>query len=701
MSTKRNFINFFIALSTALLLIASAPAVRAVDQVVTDPGDTGAANQFRAKLADLQNTGGGTLTFNVGTASIVLTQGFLVDLVTNTTIDGAGKITISGNDAMRLFIVRPGIILTLRNVTLTNAVSDGDGGAIFNNGTLNVTNCKFIDNQTPSNFSGGAIVSYGPLNITNSEFALNKGGGGGAVYPRFGNAVTMITGCNFHNNETTNTSGGGNGGAILVWDGAPVTINNSTFSNNKAQDGEGGAVFVTANSTVHFNNSNLSGNSTLGAGGAINNHGTVDLTNVTLSVNYAGTAGGGIYNYNGTATLNYATVTGNQTNFGGGGIYNDGGTLNLTNVTLSANTVEDFSSGNSGGGGIAIVNAGTATLTNVTLSGNSGYYGGGMWGGGGTTTLTNVTLSGNSAMVGGGIAAAPNLINVTFSGNSAASGGGIAGYPATIKNTLIVKGANGGNCRDSLGGTSNLSDDGTCGFGAGRDNVNNLVLGPLANNGGFTQTHLPGAGSAVIDDGTASGAPARDQRGYTRAGAAPDVGAVEVGGSLLPAPTSIVSMKTHGATSFGINLPLTGNGAVECRSGGANGTHQIVLSFASPVTLTSASITKGIGNVSSIDVNGSQVTVNLTGVANAQNIFTTLFDVSDGTNSNDITIPVGLLLGDTTGNGTVNSSDISQTKGQSGTVVSSGNFRTDITVNGSINSSDISTVKSKSGTALP
>jgi hypothetical protein len=47
------------------------------------------------------------------------------------------------------------------------------------------------------------------------------------------------------------------------------------------------------------------------------------------------------------------------------------------------------------------------------------------------------------------------------------------------------------------------------------------------------------------------------------------------------------------------------------------------------------------------------------------------------------------------------SSDISQTKAQSGTVARSGNFRTDVTVNGLINSSDISTVRSKSGTAIP
>jgi hypothetical protein len=62
---------------------------------------------------------------------------------------------------------------------------------------------------------------------------------------------------------------------------------------------------------------------------------------------------------------------------------------------------------------------------------------------------------------------------------------------------------------------------------------------------------------------------------------------------------------------------------------------------------------------------------------------------------------MGVLLGDTTADASVNSADISQTKSRSGQVVGSGNFRSDVTVDGSLNSADISLVKSKSGTALP
>jgi hypothetical protein len=106
--------------------------------------------------------------------------------------------------------------------------------------------------------------------------------------------------------------------------------------------------------------------------------------------------------------------------------------------------------------------------------------------------------------------------------------------------------------------------------------------------------------------------------------------------------------------------------------------------------------------VSSFSVSGAQVTVNLAGVSNGQKLTIALSNVSDGVNTNStLTLPMSVLAGDTTANGSVNSSDIAQTQSQSGQLVTSSNFREDVTVNGSINSSDIAFVQSKSGTALP
>ena len=179
-----------------------------------------------------------------------------------------------------------------------------------------------------------------------------------------------------------------------------------------------------------------------------------------------------------------------------------------------------------------------------------------------------------------------------------------------------------------------------------------------------------------------------------------DVAQTYVGDPIL---MRAVSRKVHGATPFDVDLPLSGKPGIECRQGqGANtDQHQIVVTFAVPVTVVSAAVTQGTGSVSGTSIAGNDVIVNLTGVANDQTIAVTLFGVNDGTGGVNVVVPMSVLLGDTTANGSVNSSDVSQTKAQSGAVVSASNFRTDVTVNGSINSSDVAIVKAQSGTALP
>jgi hypothetical protein len=170
-----------------------------------------------------------------------------------------------------------------------------------------------------------------------------------------------------------------------------------------------------------------------------------------------------------------------------------------------------------------------------------------------------------------------------------------------------------------------------------------------------------------------------------------------------PIPSQIVSRKTHGAAGpFDINLPLTGNAGVECRSGGAGNDYQVVFNFPNPVTFSSAQLTTGQGMITSATGTGTTVvTVNLTGVTNAQTITLTLFDLSDNMRDGNLQVQMAILVGDTGGNKTVNSSDVSQTKSKSGQALNSSNFREDVTVDGSINATDVSLVKSKSGTAVP
>jgi hypothetical protein len=163
-----------------------------------------------------------------------------------------------------------------------------------------------------------------------------------------------------------------------------------------------------------------------------------------------------------------------------------------------------------------------------------------------------------------------------------------------------------------------------------------------------------------------------------------------------------VAASESAAGTFDVPLPLlTGNVGIECRSGGATNDYQMIINFATSVTVGSASVTSGTGSVSSFSVSGSEVTVNLTGVTNAQRMTVTLFNVNDGTHIGNVPVSMGVLIGDVNGNAVVNASDVSLTKSQVGQPVSSSNFREDVNANGTINAGDVALVKSKVGTALP
>jgi hypothetical protein len=190
-----------------------------------------------------------------------------------------------------------------------------------------------------------------------------------------------------------------------------------------------------------------------------------------------------------------------------------------------------------------------------------------------------------------------------------------------------------------------------------------------------------------------------DFDGQVRSLSLPEIGADEI---TAPAVVSAVSRKVHGAAGpFDINLPSMGLG-VECRTGGGTNAYEIVVTFGSAVNAAGASVTAGTGMVDMASGNGTNtITIDLSGVTNAQVITVTLSCVDDGVNRGDVSVSMGVLVGDTSGNGSVNASDINQTKARSGQGTDGTNFRSDVTANGSINATDINLVKVRSGTSLP
>lgn len=168
--------------------------------------------------------------------------------------------------------------------------------------------------------------------------------------------------------------------------------------------------------------------------------------------------------------------------------------------------------------------------------------------------------------------------------------------------------------------------------------------------------------------------------------------------------TSAVSRKTHGsAGTFDIPLPLTGEPGVECRTSGG-GKYTFVFAFSGNVVSGSASVTAGVGSVSGSPVfAGNTMTVNLTGVTDVQKITLTLSNVTSSTSQvlPDTAVSANILIGDTTGNKTVDNSDVSQTRGQVGLPVTSANFREDVRADGAIGNPDVKVVRSDVGHSLP
>jgi hypothetical protein len=179
----------------------------------------------------------------------------------------------------------------------------------------------------------------------------------------------------------------------------------------------------------------------------------------------------------------------------------------------------------------------------------------------------------------------------------------------------------------------------------------------------------------------------------------------------VPAPTvvSAVSRKNHGAAGlFDVLLPLSGTPGIECRTGGPTNDYQVVVTFANPVAVNGtpqAQVTSGIATIGSggvsdaglVTTSGNSVTVPLTNVANAQTIQITLFGVSDGLGSGNVVVSMSTLIGDTNGNGTVNSADVAQTKARFGQALDTNNFRSDANASGGINSTDVAIIKSNTG----
>ena len=300
------------------------------------------------------------------------------------------------------------------------------------------------------------------------------------------------------------------GGGLHIADYNNLEVINCTFSGNSANQYGGGVFSVRGspsftNCTFNANFSNRDGGAIYHNRGQHPDSGSIALTNCTFFENTA-VHGGGLYNCYANSAATNCTFSGNSANTGGG-IVNNGGSLSLTNCTFSANSANDY------GGGIRTYGGpGSPSLTNCTFSGNSSKYGGGMYNDYGNATVINCTIIGNDATrYGDGVfnrdQSVLTLTNTILADNDTED----LSNAGTVNSSYNIVETYAGFTPDATDITGDQTD---------------LNIGPLADNKGYTWTHALLAGSVAIDAGTASGAPATDQRGFSR-DASPDIGAYE------------------------------------------------------------------------------------------------------------------------------------------------------------------------------
>ena len=277
--------------------------------------DSGAGS-LRAEIAAAHNSDTIVFASRLNGQTITLTSGEVL-ISHNVTIagPGAGQLTVSGNNASRVFeVAKSTKSVTLSGLTISkgsaNSSTTFKGGGIYNAGTLTVSNSTLSYN-TASN-GGGGIANDGTLTVSGSTLSGNSSAAGGGI----ANSGTLTV-----SGSTLSGNTADRGGGIFSSIGT-VTVSNSTLSSNTAN--QGGAIYL-RDGALTVSGTTLSSNVATGGGGILNSQqGTLTISGSTLSGNSA-SEGGGIVNF-GTVTVNNSSrITGNTALVGfGTDVYNLG-----------------------------------------------------------------------------------------------------------------------------------------------------------------------------------------------------------------------------------------------------------------------------------------------------------------------------------------------------------------------------------------
>lgn len=483
------------------LLIGPGPG-HAATHVVTSIQDSGPGS-LREIVANADPEGTVTFDPSLNGQILMLTSGEVAIQKSLSLLGpGAASLTINGNGTSRLFTFAAGTTNLLSGLTLTKGKApDGvmdflnpgnregrPGGAIYSAGTLTLRECILNENQSGAGAagqggmlldegipagpggSGGAIFATGPLTLIRCTLSENRGGDGGTGGP----GMEPFIGSGAPGGPGSDGGAGGEGGAIYVT--GPLILNACTLNGNRTGVGGNGGAGSAGNNGNGASSQFLlpAGNGGAGGGGG-----------------HGGKAGrGGAIHATSSARLELCTLSGNHSTQGGqggkGGAGGQGGSGDPGFPPLfpSFPPGSKGPNGEEGSGGEAGAGGGIFAATGLTLNA--------------CTIAANISDAGGNR--GDGQPGTPGV------------GGGVrcGSDPALMWNTLVT-----GNSSDVLGNVSSQGynligriegctgvTDGVKGDRAGTAGAPlDSLLGPLASNGGPTQTHALLRGSPAMDAG--------------------------------------------------------------------------------------------------------------------------------------------------------------------------------------------------------
>ncbi len=536
-----------------LMIESLEPRAMLATFLVNNTSDSGMGS-LRQAILEANNASGRDSVIFVGVPGpIQLTTGPL-DVTGAVTIDGSnilnpgpggGPVTVRSTTNSRVFRVASTFLegdnqvsIVDMNILGPGSGMDGGGIEVSQAGNLRLDRVTISDGVASI---GGGIANLGLTSISNSTISGNSATLSGGI-DNYGNATLSLD-----NSTVSGNSAGTYGGGVFAA-GSAVFITRSTITGNSAANG--GGLYASPRTQVTLQNSIVGGNTaTFGPDVSATRSESFDaitaLTPPTLDGNVTASGWVGALRSTNAANASSGIFQGNPatfpaqsgTGYVGMNFNNTTGTNTISTWIMSP--VINMNNGDTFSFYTRTVDAPTfpdrlevrrsSNFAGVDVGANANTVG----------DFTNLLLTINPTLTTNGYPNAWTQFSVTISGLAAPTSGRLA-----FRYFVTNGGPTGANSFsigiDNFQYTAALATDHSLiqnpnGHKVMNGVAGNIVgvspnLGPLANNGGPTRTHLPNAGSPVINAG--NGSRVSDQRLFTGVmGPAVDIGSIEVGGA--------------------------------------------------------------------------------------------------------------------------------------------------------------------------